>query len=45
MFGEVWAGLEDRNFTEAHLDRLHRACEFERLGWAQEKKAERRGDA
>lgn len=28
---KVWAGLEDRNFTEEHLDGLYRACEFERL--------------
>ena len=44
---KVWAGLEDRNFTEEHLDGLYRACEFERLeGWHKEKKkAERRGDA
>ena len=25
---KVWADLEDRNFTEEHLDGLYRACEF-----------------
>ena len=28
---KVWAGLEERNLTEKHLDGLYRACEFERL--------------
>lgn len=28
---KVWAGLEERNFTEEHLDGLYKACEFERL--------------
>lgn len=28
---KVWAGLEERNLTEEHLDGLYRACEFERL--------------
>lgn len=40
---KVWADLEDRNFTEEHLDGLYRACEFDMLNerHKEKKKAEK----
>lgn len=40
---KVWANLEDRNFTEEHLDGLYRACEFDMLNerHKEKKKAEK----